>query len=208
MTAASRASRERRGAVRSSTAARASGSLPGCSAYCAKSLRAHVVVGRLAPHPGDRWRSIAAPRRRSNDVRRRCRPARAGRTAPAAPVASSSSVHGAQREADGVDRALGGQGVDDAGREVGVGRRVVGLRRVAVAEQVDADHRPPGVLEQRAPNPVACHVALERAPQPWTSRTDGLIAARSRPLGRRSLRSLTRTVARGRATASDGGRPP
>ena len=53
----------------------------------------------------------------------------------------------AEREADRVDGPVGERG-DDAIGEVGVGVWVVRLGRCAVAEQIDADHLPPGVGEQ------------------------------------------------------------
>ena len=65
----------------------------------------------------------------------------------------------AERVADRVDDALGGQHLEEGVLEVVVGLGLVRLRRRAVAEQVDADHRAAGVLEQidhagLAPGPI------------------------------------------------------
>ena len=116
-------------------------------------------------------------------------------------VASSSSVRAPSEKPTASTGSLGGQGVDEPLREVGVGRGVVRLRRAAVAEQVDADHRPPGVLEQRArprwPPTSARTTSPNRGrggPAPARAAAPGRSGRRLAPLAHR------RTVARGRAT--------
>ena len=57
----------------------------------------------------------------------------------------------AEGEADGVDLPVGGQGLADAGGQVGVGLGLVRLGRRAMAEEVDPDHRATGVLQEGLP---------------------------------------------------------
>ena len=96
----------------------------------------------------------------------------------AARVARRSSRDRAEREADDVDRPVG-QGVDDAGGQVGVLGRVVRLRRRAVAEQVDADHLAAGVGEQLGEPALAARSSANDPPQPWTRTTGATSSATS-----------------------------
>ncbi len=57
----------------------------------------------------------------------------------------------AEGEPDGVDLPVAGQGLADAGGQVGVGLGLVRLGRGAMAEEVDPDHRAAGVLQEGLP---------------------------------------------------------
>ena len=76
-------------------------------------------------------------------------------------MATRNSVIAPEREADGVD-GLVGQCVDHPRRQVGVGLGIVRLRSGAVAEQIDADHRPARIAQQLG-EPVRLPRRLERA---------------------------------------------
>ena len=99
----------------------------------------------------------------------------------------------AQGESDGIDLTGGGQGVGDAGGEVGVGLRLVRLGGRAMAEEVDADHGAARVLQEGLPAGVLPGVA-ER-PTPAVDEHHGFRAHERA----RYLDDLRRTAARPRS---------
>ena len=106
-----------------------------------------VVLRSFAPHTGD----DAAGQR---GVAIEHRVADAGEDdAPEASGLRAGQLQqreGSQREPDGVHGAVGRQGVCEPGGQVTVGLGIVGLVGLAVAQEVDADHGAPGILQQCA----------------------------------------------------------
>ena len=170
VTAASRRPRCVGATGRSRTAASASASLPGCSAYWRNSWARTSVSGAVAAHARPR---CDAGRRRpraktlSPMPASTMRPKRSGSR-----QASSSRVSGAEREADGVDRPVGGQRLDRRGRS---DRRRPRGRGACGAVPWPRRSTPitvaPGVLQQRARPRSLPRCAANEPPQPWTRRT-------------------------------------
>ena len=122
--------------------------------------------GRRCPRAGDD-RAVAAV------VVARTVPADPGEHEPAEPVGlrrPRAAAASSRRARTRPRRPARRERVDDPRGEVGVGLRLVRLRRGAVAEQVDADHLRPASASRCGEAAALPRVANE-PPQPWTSTT-------------------------------------